>query len=109
MCVNYEPSHDVISGNTDLRFVVNGWGKRIRHIHLKDAVGIMQPGQFVFPMLGEGVADWEGFKAGLSDIGYDGVMSVEFESPCLDVYYGGDLALAARSSMQAIRALGLDQ
>jgi sugar phosphate isomerase/epimerase len=107
--VNFDPSHDILSGNTDLRFLLNGWGERCKHIHLKDAAGIMQPGKFVFPMLGEGLADWNGFRAGLDDIGYDGTMSVEFESGCLGVYFANDLSAAARESMKAIRALGLDK
>lgn len=104
MGVNFDPSHDLLSGNTDMCFLITAWGKeRIKHVHLKDAVGVMCRGKFNFPLLGEGLVDWEGFREGLQRIGYDGVLSVEFESDgYLARYCDGDLSEAARLSRQAI-------
>jgi len=79
--VNLDPSHDVLYGNTDMKFLINGWGKdKIFHVHLKDAVGIPVMGQFVFPIIGEGVVDWKEFFSEMKNINYNGCMSVEFES-----------------------------
>lgn len=79
--VNYDPSHDILANNTDIGFIVRQWGnERIKHIHLKDAVGIQEQNRFLFPLLGEGNVDWTAFSKAITDIGYDGYMSVEFES-----------------------------
>ncbi|MBP5273570.1 MAG: sugar phosphate isomerase/epimerase [Abditibacteriota bacterium] len=104
--VNFDPSHDVISNNTDMDFLVKGWGGAIKHIHLKDAVGVMEPGRFIFPLLGEGFVDWKAFRKALDDIGYEGVCSVEFESAgYLANYCGGDLRQAARLSFEILKKL----
>ncbi|MBP5466206.1 MAG: sugar phosphate isomerase/epimerase, partial [Clostridia bacterium] len=79
--VNLDPSHDVLYGNTDMRFLVNGWGKeKIFHVHVKDAVGVAEPGKFVFPVIGEGNVNFTEFFGALKDTGYNGTASVEFES-----------------------------
>ena len=78
--VNLDPSHDVLYGNTDMHFLVNGWGDKIFHVHLKDAVGVPEANRFAFPLLGEGIVNWTAFFSALKGIGYDGCMSVEFES-----------------------------
>ena len=79
--VNLDPSHDVLYGNSDMKFLIDGWGKdRIFHAHLKDAVGVPEMGRFLFPLIGEGNVDWKTFFAEMEAIGYDGCMSVEFES-----------------------------
>ncbi len=78
--VNLDPSHDALYGNTDPAFIVKSWGKKIFHVHVKDAVGVAEPGKFVFPLLGEGVVDFKAFFGALEEIGYDGCASVEFES-----------------------------
>jgi sugar phosphate isomerase/epimerase len=61
---------------------------------------------FIFPLLGEGVVDWPAFMDALDDVGYDGFLTVEFES---FVYYRtvlkNDPARAATISMEQIRAL----
>ena len=42
----------------------------------------------LFPVLGEGFVDWKSFIAAVEEIGYEGVMSVEFESfKYLKMYY----------------------
>jgi len=104
--VNLDPSHGTLYGNFDTGWVVRQWGKRIGHVHLKDAVGIPEPGKFLFPLLGEGRVDWKAFFAALDEIGYDGFCSVEFES---FAYYErvlkGDPEAAARISMEQVKAL----
>jgi len=52
--VNLDPSHDLLAGNLDVGWIVKEWGRKIMHVHLKDAVGTQEPGRFIFPLLGEG-------------------------------------------------------
>ena len=107
LAINMDPSHYQLYGN-DLPWVVGKWGQRIRHVHLKDVVG--RPGrpmqEFIFPLLGEGTIDWDAFVKALDEVGYDGYLSVEFES---FAYYrkvlGGDPAMAAELSMAQIRRI----
>jgi sugar phosphate isomerase/epimerase len=102
--LNFDPSHGILVGN-DIPWAVRQWGPRIRHFHLKDAVG--RPGMFgetfVFPLLGEGQVPWAGFFAAVEAIGYEGYLSVEFESW---EYYrqvlGGDPVAAARLSLELL-------
>ena len=105
--VNFDPSHGVLSGNSDVGWAIRQWGSRISHCHLKDAVGISQrPGEFLFPLLGEGVIDWASFSTALDDIEFAGVCSVEFESfAFLRNVLGNDIERAARLSWEAIQAL----
>ena len=105
--VNFDPSHDVLKGNFDTGWLVRQWGKEaIKHIHLKDAIGIQQQGMFLFPFLGEGRVDWKGMFAALAEIGYDGYLSIEFESFAYhDQILKGDSVEAARRSMAEIRVL----
>jgi sugar phosphate isomerase/epimerase len=80
--VNYDPSHDVLVGIEDAGWVIRQWAKkgRIKHVHLKDAVGTSEGGRFLFPLLGEGRVPWPSFFETLREVGFDGCMSVEFES-----------------------------
>ena len=78
--VNLDPSHDVLYGNTDMSFLVKSWGEKIFHVHVKDAVGVAEPGKFIFPLLDEGNVDFRTFFDTLKEIGYEGCASVEFES-----------------------------
>ena len=105
--VNYDPSHGVLSGDLDIAWNIRQWGDRIVHCHLKDAVGISQrPGEFVFPLLGEGRVDWTAFFNTLDEIGFDGYAAVEFESfAYLARILGGEPEAAARISMEQVRAL----
>ena len=104
--VNLDPSHGVLYGNLDVGWIVRQWGKRIAHVHLKDAVGVPEMGKFVFPLLGEGNVDWQGFFAALEGIGYEGFCSVEFESfGYLERVLGGDPDAAARISFGQVAAL----
>jgi sugar phosphate isomerase/epimerase len=79
--VNVDPSHFALYGN-DPAWAVKRLGKRVKHVHVKDAFG--RPGvfgeTFSFPFLGEGVIDWRAFFAALRDVGYQGFLSLEFEN-----------------------------
>jgi sugar phosphate isomerase/epimerase len=105
--VNMDPSHYTLYRN-DVPWVVKKLGDKIKHVHLKDVVG--KPGlpgeDFLFPLLGEGTVDWEGFLNALKDVGYIGFLSVEFESFS---YYEKILdrnpVKAAQISMEQIRKL----
>ena len=106
--VNYDPSHDVLVGLEDVDWVIRQWQKkkRIKHVHLKDAAGTSEGGRFLFPMLGEGRVDWTAFFAALEVTGFDGCMSVEFESfHYYDTVLKGDVREAARLSMEQITRL----
>ena len=104
--VNLDPSHGILYGNMDVAWVVTEWGDRIEHVHLKDAIGVPVAGQFVFPLLGEGLVNWKAFFAALDEIGYAGFCSVEFES---FEYYrqvlAGNPEAAAKISLEQIEAL----
>jgi sugar phosphate isomerase/epimerase len=105
--VNLDPSHLTLYRN-DVPWVIRQWAGRIKHVHLKDAIGrVGVPGQdFMFPLLGEGLVPWSGFFAALEEIEYKGFMSVEFES--FDYYarvLGSDPREAARLSMAQIERL----
>jgi sugar phosphate isomerase/epimerase len=81
IAVNLDPSHFVLYGN-DPVWAVSRLGRRIRHVHVKDAFG--KPGgfgeTFSFPFLGEGLIDWKGFFGELMKTGYEGFLSLEFEN-----------------------------
>ena len=105
--INLDPSHLVLYGN-DLPCVIRQWATKIKHVHLKDVVGrVGNPGHdFMFPLLGEGLVPWDDFFGSLEQIGYQGYLSVEFES---FGYYarilGSDPCEAARLSMLQIERL----
>lgn len=107
LAVNMDPSHLHLYRN-DVPWVIRRLGRRIVHVHLKDAVGRPgMPGEdFQFTLLGEGMIDWSAFASALDEIGYDGCWSVEFEA---FRYYRqvlkSDPVAAARLSMQQIRSL----
>ncbi len=105
--VNYDPSHGILSGNFDVAWNIRQWGDRIIHCHLKDAVGISQrPGEFIFPLLGEGRVDWSDFFDTLEEMKFDGFAAVEFESfSYLARVLGGDPEAAARISFEQVNAL----
>ena len=104
--VNLDPSHDVLAGNLDVGWIVRNWGKKIKHVHLKDAVGIQSQGKFIFPLLGEGNVDWTSFFKALEEIAYDGYMSVEFESfKYYEQVLGNDIRKAAVLSLDNIKKL----
>ncbi len=81
LCLTFDPSHFFLHRD-DIGMGVREFGKKIIHVHVKDAVG--RPGEFgvdfIFPVLGEGGVDWTDFFQALDDIGYKGALSCEFES-----------------------------
>jgi sugar phosphate isomerase/epimerase len=107
--VNYDPSHDVLVGIEDVAWVIGQWSSkdRIKHVHLKDAVGTSDGERFLFPMLGEGRINWSSYFSALDQAGYRGYMSVEFESfRYYDAVLGGNPERAATISMEQLRCLG---
>jgi len=105
--VNLDVSHDTLKGLFDSGWIARQWGAgRIKHCHLKDAVGLPEMGKFLFPMLGEGRVDWRGLFTALAEIGYQGFLSVEYESFAYhERVLKGDTIEAARLSMMQARAL----
>jgi sugar phosphate isomerase/epimerase len=98
--LTFDPSHYVLAGQ-DLAMVIQRLGTRIRHVHFKDAAGrVGSMGKdFLFPFLGEGNTDWQSFFGGLRAIGYDGVLSIEFESfRYMNIILEGNAAEAAKIS-----------
>ena len=107
LCLTMDPSHYQLH-DMDIPWSIRRWGaEKIKHVHLKDAVGsIVRSGAdfpFITPLLGEGHVDWPGFFAALDDIGYDGWYSVEFESWALASLFSAEEA--ARLSFQCAEAL----
>jgi len=105
--VNFDPSHDVLKGHFDTGWLVRQWGKRyIKHVHIKDAVGIPKMNQFLFPFPGEGNVDWPGMFKALTEIDYPGYLSVEFESfRYHQQVLRGDTVEAAKRCLYDVRML----
>lgn len=105
--VTFDPSHYVIHDN-DVGWAIRNLADKIKHVHVKDAVG--HPGaigrDFLFPVLGEGATDWKEFFDALDDAGYDGWMAIEFESfKYMAQVLKNDGMEAARLSMRSYKAL----
>jgi sugar phosphate isomerase/epimerase len=101
--VNLDPSHHVLYGIYDMKWLVHQWGDRIAHVHVKDGVGVPALNRFAFPLPGEGQVNWKDFFTALDDIGYDGWGSVEFESwPFYEQVLNCDPEAAARISLEYI-------
>jgi sugar phosphate isomerase/epimerase len=79
--VTLDPSHLTLYGN-DPAWAASRLSHRIKHVHVKDAVG--KAGtlgeDFVFPFLGEGGVDWLAFFSALKNVNYRGYLSLEFEN-----------------------------
>ncbi len=102
-----DPSHYLLYGN-DIPWAIRQLGDKIKHVHLKDAVG--GPGRFgrdfLFPILGEGAINWSEFFEALEAIDYNGYVSAEFESfKYMDEVLGNDPAKAAELTMQSIKGI----
>lgn len=105
--INFDPSHFALVRD-DLSWVIAELAPYIRHVHIKDVAGM--PGrdgkEFIFPLIGEGLVDWQAMFKALDAARYRGVMSVEFESYR---YYRtilrSDPARASELSMQQLHAL----
>jgi len=108
LCITMDPSHYQLYSN-DVPWVIRQFGKeKIKHVHLKDVIG--RPGEigedFIFPLLGEGAIDWNGFFGALDEIEYEGYLSVEFESwKYMNDILNNNAIEAARISLQAANAL----
>lgn len=105
--VCFDPSHFVMTGDP-IPELIERWGERIAHFHLKDAFG--QPGidgeDFLFCLLGEGLVPWPEVFAALDRIGYDGALSVEFEAyNYLEQILGSDPERAAKLAREQVTAL----
>lgn len=78
--VTMDPSH-LLLHRDDIPYAVRQLGDKIKHVHMKDAVG--RPGafglDFMFPALGAGAIDWRAFLGALDDIQYQGALSGEYE------------------------------
>jgi sugar phosphate isomerase/epimerase len=105
--LNLDPSHFVMSGD-DVADFARAWGKRIGHVHLKDAFGVEgDPGQdFIFLLPGEGSVRWAELFAALDEVAYAGAMSVEFEAfALLDGPLRGDVGAGMRLARELVRGL----
>jgi sugar phosphate isomerase/epimerase len=105
--INLDPSHYVLR-RQPIDWVIGRWGKRIRHVHMKDVIG--EPGMegdtFMFPLIGEGRTDWAAFFRALDAVGYAGPLSVEFESyRFYEQVLGLDPVAAARSGIETLTAI----
>lgn len=107
--VNFDPSHDILVNHRDTGWLIRQWGGAIKHVHLKDAAGIMEKDRFIFPLLGEGLVDWNVFLQAMDAIGYAGIMSVEYESfGYVEKIFKGDWTKAAQNAFDNLNIL-LDQ
>lgn len=74
----YDVGHATLLGR-DHRRSINQLGKRLKALHIHDNDGRsdlhMQP--YAFTRGTQYVTDWDGFLAGLRDVGFDGVLSFE--------------------------------
>lgn len=105
--VTFDPSHFVMTGDP-IPELIERWGERIVHFHLKDAFG--RPGMdgedFIFCMLGEGKVPWPETLTALDRIGYIGPMSVEFEAyGYYEQVLGSDPVAAAALAREQVAAL----
>ena len=106
---NYDPSHLGYQGVDYVRFI-RTFGKRIYHVHMKDAwwghgdgtVGVFgghttfaDPRRFWdFRSLGHGDVKFEQIIVALNDVGYQGPLSVEWEDSRMDREHGATEACA---------------
>jgi sugar phosphate isomerase/epimerase len=75
--VNFDPSHLIVQGEDPARMIAER-GNEIVHVHAKDGTGRYP--DFAFPPLGQGGIDFAGLLGALAKVGYDGVISVEYEA-----------------------------
>ena len=78
--INFDPSHHVLYGLEDMKWMIHEFKDRISHVHIKDGIGVPELRKFVFPLLGEGRVDWKAFFTALEEIDYRGYCSLEYES-----------------------------
>ena len=107
LAITFDPSHFFLYRN-DIPWVIRQWREKIKHVHVKDAVGM--PGElgrdFLFPILGEGGIDWTAFFSALDEINYQSFLSCEFESfKYMNEVLNNDFARAAQLTMDSLEAL----
>jgi sugar phosphate isomerase/epimerase len=105
--VTFDPSHFVMTGDP-IPELIERWGERIVHFHLKDAFGRpgMEGEDFIFCLLGEGNVPWPDTFRALEAVGYEGALSVEFEAyRYYEQVLKGDPGAAARLSREQVSAL----
>jgi sugar phosphate isomerase/epimerase len=111
--LNFDPSHLVWQQIDYIRFIYD-FGDRIFHVHAKDMAideemfyqdGILGCGfRWQIPRLpGQGLLDWRKIIAGLYDVGYDFVLSIEHE----DRNWEGTEELVKRGFLVAKKTLEL--
>jgi sugar phosphate isomerase/epimerase len=104
LAVNLDPSHLILYEN-DPAWALSRLGARVKHVHVKDAIGRAGAlGEtFVFPFLGEGAVDWKEFFKALRGVNYAGYLSLEFENETyLNNVCDGDWKVAARESRKRL-------
>lgn len=78
--ITMDPSHLLLYRN-DIPYAIKKLADKIKHVHMKDAVG--RPGDFgldfMFPTLGAGAIDWTEFLKALEEINYSKAVSGEYE------------------------------
>ena len=81
LAINMDPSHYWLYGN-DIGWVIRRFGDMIKHVHLKDAIGRADEEgvDFMFPLMGESIVNWEHFFHSLKSINFNGYVAIEFES-----------------------------
>ena len=105
--ITMDPSHLLLHRN-DIPYAIERLGNKIRHVHMKDAVG--RPGEigidFMFPSLGAGGVDWKGFFRALDRIGYTGAVCGEYEQfKYMSHVRGNDPRYAAKITYEEMEAL----
>ncbi|MCH2126044.1 MAG: sugar phosphate isomerase/epimerase [Pirellulaceae bacterium] len=73
----FDPAHYHIRGDK-VNEVVQALGKKIVHMHAKDATG--NPENIVFPPLGQGEIDFDALLGALSAEGFEGYIAMEYEA-----------------------------
>jgi sugar phosphate isomerase/epimerase len=107
--LNFDPSH-LVWQQIDAARCIREFGKRIVHVHAKDAridadrlyaVGVLGLSWHTAKLPGLGDVDWGAFFSALTDAGYDGAVCVEVE----DRAYEGSPADRQRALRQSRRYL----
>jgi sugar phosphate isomerase/epimerase len=105
--LTFDPSHFVMSGD-DVPGLIQAWGERISHVHLKDAFGAEgeEGVDFTFLVPGSGAVGWASMFNALRTVGYQGSMSVEFEAfALLEGPLHNDPVAAARLTRELVAGL----
>lgn len=91
--INFDPANMILYGKGDPIKAVHELAPWIKHVHIKDAIGTEQPGTWGREVpWGDGQVGPEEFLNALSEIGFEGALSIEREAGN-DRF--GDIKLAA--------------